>query len=53
MERRTHPPFGGTEWELRQRLKKYFHFIFWGRWQNSIDRRNGKEVLVYAQKLRP
>lgn len=50
MERRSNPPFGGTEWELRQRLKDSFHFVFWGRWHQSIDRRNGKELLVYAQK---
>lgn len=50
MERRHDPPFGGTEWELRERLKKYFQFVFWGRWHQSIDRRNGKEFLVYAQK---
>jgi len=50
MEKRSNPPFGGTEWELRQRLKKYFQFVFWGRWHQSIERRNGKELLVYAQK---
>ncbi len=50
MERRSGPPFGGTEWELRERLKKSFQFVFWGRWHQSIDRRNGKELLVYAQK---
>ncbi|MGZ5279213.1 MAG: class I SAM-dependent methyltransferase [Pseudobdellovibrionaceae bacterium] len=50
MERRTDPPFGGSEWELRQRIKKNFHFVFWGRWHQSIERRNGKEFLVYAQK---
>lgn len=51
MERRSAPPFGGSEWEYRERLKKYFHFLFWGRWQNSIDRRQGKELFIYA-KLR-
>lgn len=50
MERRDAPPFGGTEWELRERLKKHFQFIFWGRWHQSIDRRNGKELLVFATK---
>ncbi len=50
MERRIDPPFGGSEWELRERLKKYFQFVFWGRWHQSIERRNGKELLVYAQK---
>lgn len=50
MEKRSGPPFGGSEWELRERLKKTFRFIFWGRWHQSIDRRQGKELLVYAQK---
>ncbi|PIS11910.1 MAG: class I SAM-dependent methyltransferase [Bdellovibrio sp. CG10_big_fil_rev_8_21_14_0_10_47_8] len=50
MERRTDPPFGSTEWELRERLKKSYQFLFWGRWHLSIDRRNGKELLIYAQK---
>jgi SAM-dependent methyltransferase len=50
MEKRNAPPFGGTEWEYRERLKKYYQFLFWGRLQNSIDRRNGKELLIYAKK---
>jgi SAM-dependent methyltransferase len=50
MERKSGPPFGGSEWEYRERLKKYFRFLFWGRWKNSIDRREGKELLIYAQK---
>jgi SAM-dependent methyltransferase len=50
MERRSAPPFGGTEWEYRERLKKHFQFLFWGRWRQSISRRNGKELLIYAQK---
>jgi SAM-dependent methyltransferase len=44
------PPYGGSEWELRQRLKDSFHFVFWGRWQKSIPRRQGKELFVYAQR---
>lgn len=50
MERRNGPPFGGSEWELRERLKKYFHFQFWGRWHQSEARRNGKELFVFATK---
>jgi SAM-dependent methyltransferase len=50
MDKPQGPPFGGSEWELRERLKKHFHFIFWGRWHQSVDRRQGKELLVYAQK---
>jgi len=50
MEKTGKPPFGGSEWEIRERLKKGFQFIFWSRWQKSIERRNGKELLVYATK---
>jgi SAM-dependent methyltransferase len=50
MERRIGPPFGGSEWELRERLKKHFQFDFWGRWHQSEDRRQGKELFVFAQK---
>jgi SAM-dependent methyltransferase len=51
MERRNGPPFGGTEWELRERLKKYFQFSYWNRYRNSIQNRNGKELFVYANKF--
>lgn len=44
------PPWGGTEWELRERLKKYYDFRFWGRWRQSIPKRKGFELFVYAQK---
>lgn len=49
-ERRTSTPYGGTEWELRQRIKNSFNFIFWGRLRNSVERRLGKELFVYASK---
>jgi SAM-dependent methyltransferase len=52
MERKNAPPFGGTEWELRERLKKSFQFLFWGRWNQSVQQRNGKELFVLAQKNR-
>ncbi|MFP5519428.1 MAG: methyltransferase domain-containing protein [Bdellovibrionia bacterium] len=50
-EKRQGPPYGGTEWEIRQRLKKDFHFIFWGRWKNSVENRQGKELFVYGSKM--
>lgn len=50
MDRKHEPPFGGSEWEYRERLKKHFQFLFWGRLKNSIERRNGKELLIYAVK---
>ncbi len=49
-EKRQGPPYGGTEWELRQRLKNSFHPIFWGRWQKSLPRRQGKELFIFMQK---
>jgi len=49
MEKRRGPPFGGSEWELRQRLK-LFQPIFWGRWQKSIEKRQGKELFLYMLK---
>ncbi len=50
MEMRQGPPFGGSEWEIRKRLQNRFHFLFWGRWRQSIQKRNGLELAVYAQK---
>ncbi len=51
MDRPQGPPFGGTEWELRQRLKKDYQFLFWGRWKTSAPARKGKEVFVLAQRM--
>lgn len=50
MEKRQGPPFGGTEWELRQRIIKNYQPIFWGRLRNSVPNRMGKEFFVYANK---
>lgn len=49
-EKRTGPPFGGSEWELRQRLKDTYQPIFWGRWKQSVPRRQGKELFIYCKK---
>ncbi len=49
-EKRTGPPYGATEWELRKRLEKDYHFLFWGRWKKSPERRQGRELFVLAQK---
>lgn len=49
-EKRQGPPYGGTEWELRQRLKSAYHPIFWGRWQKSTPQRQGKELFIYCKK---
>lgn len=47
----TGPPYGGSEWEIQQRLKKQFHFNYWTRWHHSIERRRGIELIVTAQKI--
>lgn len=44
------PPWGGSEWEIRERLKKNFDFRYWTRWHQSIPRRQGYELVVWAQK---
>ena len=49
-EKRQGPPFGGTEWELRQRLKDSYLPVFWGRWKQSLPRRQGKELFIYCKK---
>ncbi len=49
-EKRGGPPFGSSEWEIRQRLQPDFHILFWGRWRNSPGGRQGKELFVLAQK---
>jgi SAM-dependent methyltransferase len=50
MEKRSGPPYGGTEWELRKRLQNYFQFLFWGRWRQSLPQREGRELFVLAKK---
>ena len=45
------PPFGGSEWEIRQRLRATFHSIFWTRWRHSVESRKGRELVVYANLL--
>lgn len=49
-ERRIGPPWGGSEWEVRERLKGRFDFLYWMRWRHSIERRKAKELIVYARK---
>lgn len=51
LDRPAGPPYGGSEWELRERLKKSFNFLYWTRWRHSKPRRQGRELVVYAQKL--
>jgi SAM-dependent methyltransferase len=49
-EKRTGPPWGGSERELRERLKGSFDFLFWTRWRQSVEARKSKELVVYARK---
>lgn len=44
------PPFSSTEWEMRERLKTDFEFLYWTRWKTSIPDRLGRELVVYARK---
>ena len=44
------PPFGITEWELRELLKPHFEFLFWTRWKHSTPDRLGRELVIYARK---
>ena len=52
MEKRIGPPFGVTEWEIRKHLEKHFHFLFWSRWRQSIESRQGRELFVLAKKIK-
>lgn len=44
------PPWGGSEWELRERFRKYFQFRYWTRWHHSVPKRQGTELVAYLQK---
>ena len=44
------PPFGSTEWEIRENLKGAFDFLIWERLKKSPESRQGIELLVYGQK---
>ena len=44
------PPFGASEWEIRERTKKLYQYLFWGRWRQSTPQGLGKELFVYAQR---
>lgn len=50
MSRRSGPPFGNSEWELREKLKNRFRFLYWTRWHNSLPQRDGRELVVFAQR---
>lgn len=51
MPKRTGPPFGGSEWELKKLFEKRFHPLIWQRIRYSIEPRQGRELLVLANKI--
>ncbi|MCB0377472.1 MAG: methyltransferase domain-containing protein [Bdellovibrionales bacterium] len=48
--KRTGPYFGGSEWELREKLSPYFQFLYWTRLHHSPGWRLGAELLIYGKK---
>lgn len=50
MLKRAGPPYGSSEWEIRELLKDSFQFLFWGRWKKSIPQREGRELFVLGKK---
>ena len=50
MPKRSGPPYGGSEWELRELLEPHFRLMYWKRWLHSPPRRQGTELVVFAQK---
>lgn len=51
MDKPVGPPFGGSEFEIRNRLAKSFRPLYWTRLRESLPKRLGHELFVYAQKL--
>ncbi len=48
--KRFGPPWGCSEWELRDLLEPHFRLMYWKRWELSPPRRQGTELVVFAQK---
>ncbi|MFZ4404054.1 MAG: hypothetical protein ACOYOK_08135 [Pseudobdellovibrionaceae bacterium] len=44
------PLFGCSEWEMRQYLKKYFIWNFWGRWRFENKNQYSPYVFLLGQK---
>lgn len=51
VEKRTGPPWGATEWEIRSRTMKQFRHLYWQRLRMGPPRRLGRELFVMAQRL--
>lgn len=50
-DRNEGPPFASTEWEIQQRLKRTFRFLYWTRSALAPPQRKGQELLLFAQRL--
>lgn len=50
MFKRSGPPYGVTEQEIRTLLLPHFQFLFWGRLRNSLPQRLGKELFALGKK---
>lgn len=50
MAKRSGPPYGASEWELRELLEPHFRLMYWKRWPHSPPSRQGNELVVFAQK---
>lgn len=48
--KRFGPPYGCSEWELRELLEPHFRLMYWKRWEVSPEDRQGTELVVFAQK---
>lgn len=42
--------FTASEWEMRERLKSKFEFLYWTRWRLSEENLKGRELVIYARK---
>lgn len=51
MDKRSGPPYGATEWEIRKRTQDSFQYLFWGRLRNSLPNRLGRELFVLGKKI--
>jgi hypothetical protein len=51
IDNNSRPPFGATEWELRERLKKTFQLFYWTKWKAETTRAPGVELIIYAKKI--
>lgn len=46
------PPYSATEWEIRERFKKDFQYLYWTRSRLTTPERFGQELIVLARKVK-